>query len=310
MKVAIAQKNPVLLDRAATLELALSATREAADEGAALVAFGETFLPGYPLWLDRSDAARFNSDRQKDIHARYVAAAVDLEAGELEPLVALAAERSIAVVIGIAERSARRGQSLFATAVSIAPEGRVVAAHRKLVPTYEERLAWTPGDAQGLRTWPLGEHTVGVLNCWENWMPLPRAALYAQGETLHVAIWPGSDRLTSQITRFIAREGRSFVLSASALYRAAGVPADFPHREAFIGDEDELLQNGGSCIAGPDGEWLLEPQVGVEGIFYAELDLLSVRRERQNFDPAGHYARPELLELRVDRKRPEILLDD
>lgn len=310
MKIAIAQKNPVLLDRQATLAIALDAVNEAADAGARLVAFGETFLPGYPVWLDRSDAARFNSDRQKDMHERYVAAAIDLENGGLEPLTALAEKRKIAVVVGIAERSARRGQSLFATAVSIAPTGAVVAAHRKLVPTYEERLAWGYGDAHGLRTWPLDEHTVGVLNCWENWMPLARAALYGQGETLHIAIWPGSDRLTGEVTRFIACEGRSFVVSASALYRASRIPSDFPHRDAVVHDEDEILQNGGSCVAGPDGEWLLPPQVNTEGVFVVDLDLAQVRRERQNFDPAGHYHRPELFDLRVDRRRPSIVLDD
>ncbi|MEL6543243.1 MAG: carbon-nitrogen hydrolase family protein [Myxococcota bacterium] len=310
MKIAIAQRSPVLLDRDRTLDVVLDSMREAAAGGASLVAFGETFLPGYTIWLDRTDAAQFDSDRQKDIHARYLANAINISDGDLNPVLATARELNLAVVLGIAETDRTRGESLFATAVSVSQTGEVVASHRKLVPTYEERLAWASGDAQGLRTWPLGEFTVGVLNCWENWMPLPRATLYAQGENLHVAIWPGSQRLTADVTRFIARESRSFVVSASGFYTGKSVPADFPHRDAVVRDDDELIQDGGSCIAAPDGTWVLEPQVGRESILFAELDRNAVRRERQNFDPAGHYSRPELLQLRVDRRRSALSTDD
>ncbi|MEM6531836.1 MAG: carbon-nitrogen hydrolase family protein [Myxococcota bacterium] len=308
MRIAIAQKNPILLDRRATVELVEASISEAANEGASLVAFGETFVPGYPVWLDRTDAARFDSDVQKDFHAHYVDQAVSID--DLDSIRRLCKSSRVAVVLGIAERDRARGQSIFATAVSIDDTGEIQATHRKLVPTYEERLAWSHGDANGLRTWPLKDFTVGVLNCWENWMPLPRAALHAQGETLHVALWPGSDRTTQDITRFIAREGRSYVVSASALYRAAAVPKSFPHRDLLVTDEGELFQNGASCVAGPDGSWLVEPVVGQEGMFYADVDATQVRRERQNFDPAGHYSRPELLRLSVDRTRFATVFSD
>lgn len=133
-------------------------------------------------------------------------------------------------------------------------------------------------------------------------MPLARAALHAQGETLHVALWPGCERLTRDITRFIALEGRSYVLSASAIIRASDVPMGVPSRERMCAGES-MFYDGGSCIAGPDGKWLVEPVVGREEIIMAELDPDAVRRERQNFDLSGHYARPEVLELRVDRRR-------
>lgn len=133
-------------------------------------------------------------------------------------------------------------------------------------------------------------------------MPLARAALHAQGENLHVALWPGCERNTREITRFIAVEGRSYVLSASTLIRAEDVPAGIPERERFAA-AGEVFYDGGSCIAGPDGRWVVEPVVGREELIVADLEIDAVRRERQNFDPAGHYSRPEVLQLTVDRRR-------
>lgn len=134
-------------------------------------------------------------------------------------------------------------------------------------------------------------------------MPLPRAALYGQGENLHVAVWPGSRRNTDEITRFIARESRSFVISVSGMMHSDWIPSDIPHADALQAAADGWLADGGSCIAGPDGQWVVKPQVGEEGIFYASLSIGDVARERQNFDPAGHYSRPDVTRLKVNRKR-------
>jgi len=305
MKVAIAQIAPVFLDRVATLERVLDAAQSAGAAGARLVAFGETLVPAYPLWLSRTDGAEFDSATQKDLHALYLEQAVSLERGDLAALSKCAVEHSMSIVLGVAERPLDRGgHSIFCTRVFINEEGDIVSSHRKLMPTYEERLAWAPGDGAGLVTHNVGEFTVGALNCWENWMPLARAALYGQGENLHVMLWPGCQKLTEDLTRFVAREGRSFVLSASALIRASDLPETLPHRDKIVGDaEGETLYDGGSCVAGPDGEWIVPPVVFKEGLLTAELDLDQVRRERQNFDPSGHYARPDVLRLSVNRRR-------
>jgi len=304
LKVALAQMAPVWLNREATLEKMIAYVEEAAESGAELVVFGEALLPGYPFWPDLTGGARFDDEVQKDIFAHYAANAVDIAAGQLEPLCASAKTRGIAVYAGIIERSPERGGfSLYACLVYISPEGQIESAHRKLMPTYEERLVWSPGDGHGLRVHALGEFTAGGLNCWENWMPLPRAALYGQGENLHVAVWPGSQRNTEDITRFIARESRSYVVSVSGMMHADMLPDDVPHAGLIREAAEGWLADGGSCIAGPDGAWVIEPQVGEEGLWYADLCLAEVARERQNFDPAGHYSRPDVTRLKVNRKR-------
>ncbi len=304
LRVAAAQLAPVWLDRAATLTKICNAIREAADNGAQLVCFGETLLPGYPFWIERTDGARFNSAVQKTIHAHYVDQAVNLVAGDLKPVCDLAKSRGIAIYLGLLERGMDRGgHSVYCSLVYIDAHGVIGSVHRKLMPTYEERLSWAQGDGHGLRTHSLGAFTVGGLNCWENWMPLPRAALYAQGEDLHIAVWPGNARNTGDITRFIARESRSFVISASGLMRREDFLSSTPHRDLIMKDCEPLLADGGSCIAGPDGEWLIEPVTGIETILYADLDPARVREERQNFDPAGHYSRPDVTRLIVNRER-------
>lgn len=305
LRVAVAQIAPVLLDREGTLAKVVARVDEAAARGCALVAFGEALVPGYPVWLERTDAARFEAADQKELHARYLEQAVDLDAGHLDGVADAARRGRITVVLGVVERAADRGgHSAFCTALVVGPEGRIRVRHRKLVPTHEERLTWAAGDGHGLCVVGLGAFRLGVLNCWENWMPLARAALQAQGEDLHVGLWPGRVRNTVDVARFAAREGRSYVLAASGVLRGADVPADAPSRERFVQGRDEVILDGGSAIAGPDGGWIVSPVGGGrETLLVAELSYARLLGERQSFDPAGHYARPDVLRLAVDRRR-------
>jgi nitrilase len=306
--VGLAQMTPVWLNRQKTLDKIIGFLEQAAGKGCQLVAFGEALLPGYPFWVERSNGALFNSPVQKEIHAHYLDQAVQIEDGHLDPICDLAAAKQIAVYLGIIERPPDRGgHSVYASLVYFDPKGRIGSVHRKLMPTYEERLTWSIGDGHGLRTHRLGSFTVGGLNCWENWIPLARAALYGLGEDLHIAVWPGSVRNTQDITRFIALEARSYVLSVSGLMRSSDIPEDFPQQSAIITDEDEVFANGGSCIAAPDGSWVVEPLADQEQLIIATLDHQHVREERHNFDPAGHYARPDVLRLQMNRERQSIL---
>ena len=304
LTVGLAQIAPVWLRRDATLKKVVEWTIEAADRDCQLVAFGEALIPGYPFWIERTEGARFDSAIQKSLYNHYLSESVDIDAGDLGPLCETAKEKGISVYVGVIERAGDRGgHSVYCSMVYISAEGRIESIHRKLMPTYEERLVWAIGDGHGLRTHKLGAFTVGGLNCWENWLPLARSALYAQGEDLHVAIWPGNIGNTDDITRFIARESRSFVLSVSGLMRKTDIPPDLPHYEILAASSDITMANGGSCLANPAGNWVLAPETDEEVLLVATIDHKQVGEERHNLDVAGHYSRPDVTRLIVNRKR-------
>jgi len=302
--VGLAQIAPVWLQREATLDKVVAWVADAAARKCDLVAFGEALIPGYPFWVERTEGAKFESDLQKKLFAHYVRQGVCIEDGDLERVCETARELKIAVYLGVMERASNRGgHSLYCSMVYIDKSGAVRSVHRKLMPTHEERLVWAIGDGNGLRTHKLGPFTVGGLNCWENWLPLPRAALYAQGEDLHVAIWPGNIRNTEDITRFIARESRSFVVSVSGLMRREDIDSALPHADLLLESADDVMADGGSCVAGPDGEWLLAPVTGSESLSIVEIDHTRVLEERHSLDVVGHYSRPDVTRLVVNRKR-------
>ena len=304
LTVGLAQIAPVWLQKEATIDKVVAWIDDAAGKGCGLVAFGEALVPGYPFWVERTGGAKFESDLQKSLFAYYVSQGVCIEDGHLDPVCNAARKNNIAVYVGIMERAANRGgHSLYCSMVYIDASGTIGSVHRKLMPTHEERLVWAIGDGNGLRTHKLGPFTVGGLNCWENWLPLPRSALYAQGEDLHVAIWPGNARNTEDITRFIARESRSYVVSVSGLMRKSDIDSSLPHADLLISSADEVMANGGSCLAGPDGNWVLEPVTDSETLRIVEIDHTRVLEERHSLDVVGHYSRPDVTRLVVNRKR-------
>ncbi len=306
LRLALPQLSPEWLSREAGLAKVIK-TIESAKGKADLIVFSEGFVPGYPFWLDGTGGARFNDAKQKELFAHYSDQAITIEAGHLDSVCAALKAANMACYLGIIERAGdRSGHSLYCSFVYIDQGGSVRSVHRKLQPTYEERLVWAPGDGAGLVTHKLGGFTVGGLNCWENWMPLSRAALYAQGEDLHVACWPGSDRNTADITPVLAKEGRSYCVSVSAIMRPSDVRDDMPFAAEIRKALGDMPANGGSCVAAPDGSWVLPPVMGKEGMRFCELDPAFVRRERQNFDPSGHYSRPDVTHLVVNRKRQSL----
>jgi nitrilase len=304
IRIGLAQIAPVWLQRDATLDKVVAWIADAAQQECDLVVFGEALVPGYPFWVERTEGARFESDLQKSLYAHYVSEGVCPEDGDLDDVCAAARAHGIAVYLGVMERAANRGgHSLYCSMVYIDASGAIGSVHRKLMPTHEERLVWSIGDGNGLRTHRIGPFTAGGLNCWENWLPLPRAALYAQGEDLHVAIWPGSLRNTEEITRFIARESRSYVVSVSGLMRRSDIDASLPHGDILVRCADDVMANGGSCVAGPDGRWVLEPVVDAESLHVVEIDHARVLEERHSLDVVGHYSRPDVVRIKVNRKR-------
>jgi nitrilase len=311
LKIGLAQFAPVWMNRQKTLEKAVKYAEDAANQACEFVVLGgEACVPGYPYWLELTDGARFNSQIQKEFFAEYSNQAVVIERGDLQIVCDLARERKIAIYIGIVEKPAERGESLYAALVFIDQTGEIKSVQRKLVPTYEERLVWANGDGNGLRVHGLNSFTVGGLNCWENWNPLARAALYGQGEDFHVCVFPGGIHNTQDITKFIAKESRSFVASVCSIMRREDFPPDTIHLDKILANSPEILSTGGTCLAAPDGEWLIEPLGTQEKLVVAEINHQKVREERQNLDITGHYSRPDVLQLKVNRERQKIVIID
>lgn len=300
--VAIAQRAPVYGDGAATLDRLDAIAKEATSEGATLVVFGETWLGGYPAWLDRAPgAALWEHEPSKEAYLELVRTSIAVPGPETERMGALCARHGIAMVIGVHERP-RRGPgqgTLFNTLLVFDQRGELAVHHRKLVPTYNERLVWGPGDGHGLVTAEMPFGRLGGLICWEHWMPLARQAMHDAGETVHVALWPSVNESHQLSSRHYAFEGRCFVLAAGSIMRRADLPRAF----AEPGDGDELILRGGSAVIGPDGNYVIEPVFDEERLLVAELDPERVETERMTLDVSGHYARPDVFELTVERRR-------
>jgi nitrilase len=289
-----------------TLESALERTHElavrAARAGARLIAFPESWIPGYPAWLDCCrDVALWDHAPVKAVFARMAehSVAVEGEAGDALRAIARAAEATL--VIGVTERvpdGPGRG-TLYNALLTLGPDGALLNHHRKLVPTYTERLVWGQGDARGLRAAATPAGRVGGLICWEHWMPLARQALHDSGEDVHVAVWPTVHERHQLASRHFALEGRCFVLAAGALMRASSLPPELePHPDRVHTGDDWVLR-GGSAVIAPDGSYLVEPVWEREAILTAELDLRRVREESMTLDVTGHYHRPDLFDFSV-----------
>src|SRR3954469_1365161 len=297
--VGVVQRPPVLLDKEASLIQAVKGLHEAADAGARLAVFPETYLPGYPAWIwDLKPAGDYKLT--SEIHARLLANAVDLSTDDLQPLVDAAEERGVTVVVGVHERdSAFGGGTLYNTLVTIGADGTVQNRHRKLVPTNPERMVWGQGDASGLRVVETEFGRLGGLICWENYMPLARFALYAQGVEVYVAsTWDSGDTWLASM-RHIAAEGRCWVIGSGCSLQRADVPEDFPGREHVL--LDEWINPGDSVIVAPGGRIVAGPLHEEHGILLAEIDPRRAASDHRTLDVAGHYGRPDIFDLRIDR---------
>ena len=298
---AAVQAAPVFLDRDATVEKAVGLIEEAAGEGAKLIAFPETWIPGYPSWIYH--AAEWNEPRSKRAFAQLQRNAVQVPSPATDALCRAAREAGVHVVVGIHEQDPDYSHgTLYNSLLFISDEGKILGSHRKLVPTHAERIVWGRGDGSTLHVFetPLGR--LGGLICWEHWMPLTRFAMHAKGEQIHVAVWPDADDVHHLASRHYAFEGRCYVLCVGSYATARALPKDFELAEVMgVSGDDELL-TGGSGIIGPDGQWIVDPVDGKETIVYAEIDLGRIAEEQQALDAAGHYNRPDVFSLTVDER--------
>ena len=301
-RVAIAQIAPVFLDRAATLAKAVATLGEAARAGAALVVFPEAFIPGYPAWMWRLRPGP-DMGLTEQLHALARANAVDIAAGDLAPLCDAAREHGVTVVCGMQERDGAFSRStLYNTVVVIGPDGALLNRHRKLMPTNPERMVWGFGDATGLRAVDTPCGRVGALICWENYMPLARCAMYASGVEVYVAPTYDAGPVCTGTMQHIAREGGCWVLGAGCAFQARDIPDGVPGKAMLYPEPDAWINAGDSVIVAPGGKIVAGPLHEALGILYAEIDLERVGMARRSLDVVGHYARPDLFQLQVDRR--------
>lgn len=298
--VAAVQSTPVFLDRDATVDRLVASIEEAAAAGATLIVFPEAIVPGYPDWVWRIPAWSDGG-----WYARLYDQAVDIPGPVTEVLGAAARDAGAWVVVGVTERV--RSGTLYNTLLYLSPTGAVAGIHRKLMPTGGERTVWGNGDGSTLTVVDTGFARVGGLICWENLMPLARAAMYQQGIDIHLApTWDNSDAWLSTL-RHIAREGRVFVIGTNTCLHARDVPRSLPGADAlYPGADDDWLSRGNTAIVGPDGSVLAGPLTERAGMLVATLDLDALRAARREFDPVGHYARPDVFRLTVERPDQDV----
>jgi len=299
VRVACVQVEPVILDRDRTIDKLAQYTAEAAREGAQLVVFPETFVPAYPSSRWAKALAGWADPRAKEAFARLRRESLEVPGDAERRLGEIAREHGVWLVTGVNEVDPDKPGTIYNSLLYHAPDGSLAVHHRKLVPTNHERLVWGQGDGRGLRAieTPLGR--IGGLICWENYMPLARFSLYESGVEIYIASTADDSDAWQATLVHIARESRAFVVAPSHFQRAASYPDDFPLRDLL--DGVDLLGRGGSAILGPAGAYLAGPLYDEEGVLYADLEPDRLFEERQRFDPAGHYHRPDLLAFELRR---------
>ena len=299
-KIGIVQKAPVFLDKEKTIESAVAMVEEAATNGAQLVVFTEAFIPGYPAWVWRlRPGADWNTSEA--LHHHLLKNAVNVDSDDLAPLYAAAKKHNVTIVCGIEERDGKLSQAtLYNTVVTIGPDGTLLNKHRKLMPTNPERMVWGFGDATGLKVVDSPVGRIGSLLCWENFMPLARYAMYAQGIEIYIApTYDSGDNWLGSL-QHIAREGCCWVVGCGNLMQGSDIPEDFPEKESLYPDQDEWVNPGDSVVIAPGGEVVAGPMNKQAGILYYDIDLEKVAIAKRAFDVVGHYSRPDIFQLHIN----------
>lgn len=307
ISVAIIQASPVYLNMTASLEKVETLVEEAANKGAKLIVFGETWLTGYPSWLDYSaNAAVWGHPPTKKLFAKMYQNSLEIPSKESEFIGDLAKKHQVIICIGVNEiiRSGGGNGTIFNSFLIFDEKGELVNHHRKLMPTYTEKLLYGMGDGHGLKTVETDFGRVGGLICWEHWMPLARQAMHNAEEIIHIALWPSVHEVHQLASRHYAFEGRCFVIAVGQILSAKEIPDEMVLPPDFESEPDKLLMNGGSCVIGPDGQFLLEPQFDKNEVIYFEIDNLErAIEERMTLNVTGHYQRPDVFDLQLNKKR-------
>jgi nitrilase len=302
-RIAIVQRPPAFLNRAETTAAAVASVRDAAGAGAQLIVFPEAFISGYPAWIWRLRPGTDMALAER-LHALLLANAVRVGGEDLAPLCESARQHQVTIVCGVNERDTEFSRStVYNSVVVIGPDGTVLNRHRKLVPTNPERMVWGCGDASGLRAIETPCGRIGTLICWENYMPLARCALYAQGVDVYIAPTYDTGERWIATMQHIAREGGCWVLGSGCAFQARHIPDAVPGKAELYPDPDEWVNAGDSVVVAPGGKIVAGPLHNELGILYAEVDLERIGPARRSLDVVGHYARPDIFQLQVNAGR-------
>lgn len=306
VRIAVVQSAPSYLNIKESLEKVESLLKEAASQGAQLAAFGETWFTGYPAWIDYCDEyAKWDFKPTKEVFAKTYEHSLDVNGPEVAQIGKWAKELNLSIVMGINEKvsSGPGNGTIYNSLLTWNEKGELANHHRKLMPTYTERLIYGHGDGKGLQAVETQAGRVGGLICWEHWMPLTRQTMHNSGEHIHVAVWPKVHEMLQIATRSYAFEGRCFAVGVGQIMRVKDIPKEL-NLPAELKDKPEyMLLNGGSCIVGPDGHYVMEPIWDKEGVFVQEVDLNRCIEERMALDVTGHYQRNDVFNLTVNQSR-------
>jgi nitrilase len=306
-RVAAVQAAPVFMDLEGSLEKARGLMRDAASRGAEIIVFPEAWLPGYPAWLDCCrDAGIWDHEPTKRLFARLVENSVVVPGSHVCALGTLSREFGIALSIGVNER-VKEGPghgTLYNSNLLFNGDGALVNCHRKIMPTFTERMIWGMGDGTSLCAAETSAGRMGALICWEHWMPLARQVLHNSREDVHVAAWPWVKEMNLVASRHYAFEGRCFVVACGGILRARDLPQELEPLESLRSQPDTFVLKGGSAIIGPDGKILAGPVFDEETILIAEIDFSEITRESLTLDVTGHYARPDVFDLQLKPAKP------
>lgn len=305
--VSIIQASPVNLDTKASLDKISTLISQAARDGSKLVVCGETWLPGYPAWLDYvPNVALWGHGPTKDVFAQLLRNSVTVPGKECDQIAKMAKDNDVVIVIGVNERVAvgPGNGTIYNSLLIFGSDGRLLCHRRKLVPTYTERMIWGHGDGKDIGAVETAIGRVGGLICWEHWMPLARHVMHESAEQIHAAVWPTVHDLHQLASRQYAFEGRCFVLAAGLIMRVSDLPKEFELLSEMASDPDKFVLRGGSAIIAPDSRYIAGPVFDQETILTAEIDLNEIRREQITLDTTGHYSRADVFNLTVNRSRP------
>lgn len=306
-KIALVQKAPEFLDSKQSSINAVEYIAESATNYADIIVFGEGWLSGYPAWIDYAQhMGCWDQKEIKELWATMYEDAIEIPGEEIKAIQEAAKQHSKYIVIG-ANEAIKKGKgngTLYNTLLIIDQDGEIAVHHRKLMPTFNEKMIHGYGDAYGLKTLKTPFGNIGGLICWEHWMPLTRQAMHDEGEDIHFGLWPAVKASHKLASRHYAFEGRCYVVAMGQILYKSKIPDNINLKEAIKDDDSKFILDGGSCVIDPNGNFLLEPQYGVEEIIYVDLPpLKELYTERMNLSTSGHYQRPDVFTFKIDKRR-------